>query len=111
MIITCTYSLSSENPLQPGEFIPEVVIPGSDVLPPGIGNDVMVLKKEGESCGSCMCPPTYTAGECERHLECFHNPMIADAPGICMVPGWYFNIPNTKNNAFDVNHILIKTKH
>jgi secreted trypsin-like serine protease len=41
------------------------------------------LKQEGESCGSCMCPPTYTAGTCEPGLECIKNPLIADAPGVC----------------------------
>ena len=55
--------------------------PGGDAGPP------MALKKLGEPCGSCMCPPTFTAGECEKGLECVHNPMIADAPGKCIRPG------------------------
>ena len=28
------------------------------------------LKKEGENCGYCFCPPTFTAGECEPGLKC-----------------------------------------
>merc|ERR1719309_956507 len=44
------------------------------------------LKKEGEDCGSCYCPPTYTAGECEPGLECVSDPLIPDAPGICQLP-------------------------
>ena len=43
------------------------------------------LKKEGESCGSCFCPPTFTAGECEHGLKCDLSiqEQIPDAPGIC----------------------------
>jgi len=41
------------------------------------------LREEGETCGSCFCPPTYTAGDCEDGLTCVHNPMIPDAPGRC----------------------------
>ena len=67
--------------------IPEIVSQGSDVLPIDNVNDIERLNKEGEPCGACMCPPTYTVGECEQHLECVHNPIIADAPGRCMVPG------------------------
>merc|ERR1719309_703512 len=44
------------------------------------------LKKEGENCGPCYCPPTYTAGECEPGLECVSDPTLADAPGICQLP-------------------------
>jgi len=46
-----------------------------------------VLKGEGERCGSCYCPPTYTAGECAPGLECKHDPMIPDAAGECVRPG------------------------
>jgi len=41
------------------------------------------LKQQGESCGDCMCPPSFTAGTCAAGLTCVHNPMIEDAPGIC----------------------------
>ena len=44
-------------------------------------------KKEGESCGSCFCPPTYLAGECEEGLTCVHDETIADLPGICQNKG------------------------
>jgi len=33
-----------------------------------------------------MCPPTFTAGDCAPGLECKHDPMIADAAGICIRP-------------------------
>ena len=45
------------------------------------------LKKEGESCGSCYCPPTWTAGDCAPGLECKYNRMNLDAPGKCILPG------------------------
>ena len=38
----------------------------------------------GEPCGSCYCPPTYTAGNCAKGLTCKHDPRIADAPGECV---------------------------
>ena len=38
----------------------------------------------GEPCGSCFCPPTYTAGTCAKGLSCKHDPRIADAPGRCV---------------------------
>merc|ERR1711915_772845 len=41
------------------------------------------LKNEGESCGSCFCPPTYSAGDCKPGLTCVHNPNIPDATGTC----------------------------
>ena len=43
------------------------------------------LKKEGENCGSCFCPPTFTAGECEPGLKCDLSiqEAIPDAPGVC----------------------------
>ena len=47
----------------------------------------IALKQEGESCGDCMCPPTFTAGDCAPGLECKHDPMIADAAGRCIRPG------------------------
>ena len=71
--------------------IPELVSQGSDALPKEDIKVVERFNKEGEPCGSCMCPPTYTAGQCERHLECVRDPTLADAPGKCMVPG-QFNI-------------------
>ena len=40
----------------------------------------------GQTCGSCFCPPTYTAGDCAPGLECQHNPTIPDAPGKCVLP-------------------------
>ena len=50
------------------------------------GERSAALKQEGERCGSCYCPPTYTAGECAPGLECKHDPMISDAPGKCVRP-------------------------
>lgn len=41
----------------------------------------------GESCGSCMCPPTFTMGDCAPGLECQHNPMLQDAAGKCVRQG------------------------
>ena len=43
------------------------------------------LKKEGESCGSCFCPPKFTAGECDTGLKCDRSAQkfLPDAPGIC----------------------------
>merc|ERR1711981_1227045 len=43
-----------------------------------------VLKKLGENCGQCFCPPTFTAGTCEAGLECVHNPRLPDLPGKCV---------------------------
>ena len=40
----------------------------------------------GEACGSCFCPPNYTAGNCAKGLNCMHDPRIADAPGRCVKP-------------------------
>ena len=82
---------------------PEVQLPGGDVLPPGIGGDVVTLRKLGESCGSCLCPPTYTMGECDQFGECVHNPMIADAPGICMEPGRENNVNLVSSQLFQAN--------
>ena len=70
--------------------IPKVVIPGDDIFIPGIGIPVEereVPKQLGQPCGSCNCPPSFTAGQCDQGLECVHNPMVADAPGTCMEPG------------------------
>ena len=47
------------------------------------------LKQEGESCGSCFCPPTYTAGSCAPGLECKRDPRIPDSPGKCARPGMW----------------------
>merc|ERR1711892_425632 len=43
-------------------------------------------QQEGESCGSCFCPPAFTAGECEEGLTCVRDPMIPDLPGKCTKP-------------------------
>jgi hypothetical protein len=45
-----------------------------------------LLKKLGESCGSCFCPPTFTAGECEQGLDCVSDPLLPDAGGKCDWP-------------------------
>merc|ERR1712106_85152 len=50
---------------------------GSEPEPSGSG------QQEGESCGSCFCPPAFTAGECEEGLTCVRDPMIPDLPGTC----------------------------
>ena len=47
----------------------------------------MALKKEGENCGHCYCPPTYTAGNCAPGLICEHNSKIPDAAGVCIRQG------------------------
>ena len=44
-------------------------------------------KQEGESCGHCLCPPTYNAGTCDKGLKCEHDPLIVDAPGKCVREG------------------------
>merc|ERR1711915_246425 len=41
------------------------------------------LKKEGEDCGSCYCPPTFSAGKCGPGLSCVRNENIPDLPGTC----------------------------
>jgi len=43
------------------------------------------LKKEGEDCGPCNCPPTFTAGECDKGLKCDFSAqkILPDTPGIC----------------------------
>jgi len=38
----------------------------------------------GETCGSCFCPPTFTAGECAEGLVCEHSSMFEDLPGNCV---------------------------
>ena len=38
----------------------------------------------GEDCGFCLCPPTYTMGECGPGLECEHDSLDQDAPGKCV---------------------------
>ena len=80
--------------------MPEKGSQRSDVLPIDIRKYVKRLNKEGEPCGACMCPPTYTAGECKRHLECVHDPIIPDAPGRCMIPGQYNNIETISSEIF-----------
>ena len=68
---------------------PSVEMPGRDVMipQPKNPNGMITLQQLGQPCGHCMCPPTYTAGQCERHLVCVHHPYIADAPGTCMEQG------------------------
>ena len=44
-------------------------------------------RKEGESCGGCLCPPTMTMGTCEENLECMYRPNLVDAPGQCAKKG------------------------
>ena len=72
---------------------PEVMLPGRDIFIPRPEPTVSIirLKREGEPCGSCNCPPTFTAGKCLPGLECVHDKWIADAPGKCMKPGKYNN--------------------
>ena len=43
------------------------------------------MKKEGESCGFCFCPPRFTAGECDTGLKCDRSAQkfLPDPPGIC----------------------------
>jgi len=38
----------------------------------------------GETCGSCFCPPTFTAGECAEGLVCEHSSIFEDLPGNCV---------------------------
>jgi len=57
------------------------------------------LKQEGESCGSCFCPPTYTAGSCAPGLECKRDPRIPDSPGKCARPGFLVNQAETFDTA------------
>ena len=72
----------------PSLSAPIVKLPSRDILIPKPGPTIKTKpKKLGESCGSCNCPPTFTAGECEEGLECVHHPMIADAPGKCINRG------------------------
>merc|ERR1712226_1478812 len=48
-------------------------------------HDAENLKGEGEDCGACFCPPTFSAGECEPDLFCDTSiqDQIPDAPGTC----------------------------
>ena len=48
---------------------------------------IAVLKEEGQSCGSCFCPPNFSAGECGPGLECIHDPRVSDLPGKCVLIG------------------------
>ena len=67
---------------------PVVKVPNRDIFIPKPGSPIKPKPKQlGESCGSCNCPPTYTAGECEEGLDCVYHPMIADAPGKCIDRG------------------------
>merc|ERR1711974_124487 len=60
--------------------------PGHPEKPP---NKQVHLKKEGEDCGSCFCPPTFSAGECVKGLYCdmSRQNRIPDLPGICRPTG------------------------
>merc|ERR1719347_1212964 len=40
-------------------------------------------QREGEICGSCYCPPNFTAGQCVEGLTCVRNQNIPDSPGVC----------------------------
>ena len=72
----------------PSMSAPVVKVPNRDIFIPKPGSPIKTKPKQlGESCGSCNCPPTYTAGECEEGLDCVHHPMIADAPGKCIDRG------------------------
>ena len=72
----------------PSMSAPVVKVPNRDIFIPKPGSSIKPKPKQlGESCGSCNCPPTYTAGECEEGLTCVHHPMIADAPGKCINRG------------------------
>lgn len=41
------------------------------------------IKQEGDACGPCFCPPSFTMGECDEGLSCVKDEMIPDAPGRC----------------------------
>ena len=45
------------------------------------------LKQEGEDCGDCYCPPTYTAGTCAPGLKCKYDDTIPDLAGTCVRSG------------------------
>merc|ERR1712157_96979 len=47
------------------------------------------LKREGEECGSCYCPPSFSAGDCAPGLYCDTSiqSQIPDAPGTCRSTG------------------------
>ena len=47
----------------------------------------IVTEQEGEDCGSCFCPPTFTAGKCAPGLDCLGFEFIADIPGKCIQEG------------------------
>ena len=47
----------------------------------------VVTEQEGEDCGSCFCPPTFTAGKCAPGLDCLGFEFIADIPGKCIQEG------------------------
>ena len=50
---------------------PVVKVPNRDIFIPKPGSPIKTKPKQlGEACGSCNCPPTYTAGECEEGLDC-----------------------------------------
>ena len=60
-------------------------------------------RQHGESCGSCYCPPTSSAGECAPGLTCVSGtPYIPDAPGTCVREG-IPSVPFTynKNEKFN----------
>jgi len=48
-------------------------------------NSAVLLRQTGESCGSCFCPPTFSAGQCAPGNVCVHSrDGFADMPGTCM---------------------------
>ena len=61
------------------------------------------LKQEGESCGSCFCPPTYTAGNCAPGLQCQKDPRISDASGKCVQAGKIAN-QGFQNTRFQITY-------
>ena len=65
------------------------------------------LKQEGESCGSCFCPPTYTAGNCAPGLQCQKDPRISDAAGKCVRSGEIAN-QVFQNTRFQIINILVE---
>ena len=48
-----------------------------------IGSGPIAGQQEGEECGSCYCPPDYTAGVCGEGLTCVKESSYEDLPGVC----------------------------
>ena len=50
-----------------------------------LGPAIPTNRQLGETCGSCFCPPTFTAGECAPGLWCKPGPReLSDATGTCV---------------------------